>query len=153
MALNLTAPVHEFVARHHVMTLATQGSEGPWAAALFYVPDGDGLVFLSAPGSRHGRDIALQPRCAATIQGQEQDWSAIRGIQLEGVAATLEGAERERARQLYAGRFSFVRPGNAPDAILRALARVQWYRLAIARLFFIDNSRGLGQRQQFDAAP
>ena len=153
MALNLTAPAQDFLARHHVMTLATQGGDGPWAAALFYAADGDGLVFLSAPGSRHGRDLALQPRCAATIQGQEQDWSAIQGVQLEGLAAPVEGADRERARRLYADRFPFVRPGHAPDAIVRALARVQWYRLRIDRLLFIDNSRGLGQRQQFDAAP
>lgn len=153
MALNLPPAVQEFIARHHVMTLATQGDAGPWAAALFYAPDGDGLVFLSAPGSRHGRDLAVQPRCAATIQGQEQDWSAIRGIQLEGLAAPVEGADGERARRHYADRFDFVRPERAPDAILRALARVQWYRLEISRLFFIDNSLGLGQRQQFDAVP
>ncbi len=153
MALNLPPPVQEFLAGHHVMTLATQGGDGPWAAALFYAVDGDALVFLSAPGSRHGRDLALQARCAATIQGQERDWSAIQGIQLEGLAAPVEGAERERVRRLYAERFPFVRPGHAPDAIVRALARVQWYRLRISRLCFIDNSRGLGQRQQFDAAP
>lgn len=153
MALNLPPPVQDFLARHHVMTLATQGGDGPWAAALFYAADGDGLVFLSAPGSRHGRDLALQPHCVATIQGQEQDWSAIQGVQLEGVAAQLESAGRDRARRLYADRFAFVRPERASDAILRALARVQWYRLRISRLFFIDNSRGLGQRQQFDAAP
>ena len=39
--------------------------------------------------------------------------------------------------------------GQAPAAILEALARVQWYRLRVARLFFIDNSRGFGRRQQF----
>lgn len=152
MALNLTAPVRDFLARHHVMTLATQGGAGPWAAALFYATDGDALVFLSVPGSRHGRDIALQPRCAATIQGQEQDWRAIQGVQIEGVAAPLDGDDRDRARRRYAERFPFVRPEAGPDAIARALARVQWYRLRIDRLFFIDNARGLGQRQEFDAS-
>jgi len=131
------------------MTLATQGTDGPWAAALFYAPDGDDLVFLSAPSSRHGRDLAREPRCAATIQGQEQDWRSIRGLQIEGVAAAVEGAEREQARRVYGERFPFVQPGAAPAAIAEALVRVQWYRLRVARLLFIDNARGFGQRQEF----
>ena len=147
--LQLTEEVETFLRGHHVMTLATQGEQGPWAAALFYARDGDDLVFLSTPASRHARDLARDPRCAATIQGQEQDWRSIRGIQLEGVAAPLEGAQREPARRIYAERFAFVRPGVAPAAIVEALARVQWYRLRVARLFFIDNSRGFGRRQQF----
>jgi uncharacterized protein len=32
-----------------------------------------------------------------------------------------------------------------------ALARVRWYRLRISRLYFIDNARGFGQREQFDS--
>jgi uncharacterized protein YhbP (UPF0306 family) len=152
VALNLTEEVTAFLHGHHVMTLATQGAEGPWAAALFYAPDGDDLVFLSARTSRHGRDLASQPRCAATIQDQEQDWRSIRGIQLEGAAAQLAGAEGDEARRLYAERFAFVRPHLAPAAILEALARVQWYRLRVSRLLFIDNRRGFGKRQEFGAS-
>lgn len=149
MALKLPTDAADFLRGHHVMTLATQDAEGPWAAALFYACDGEDLVFLSAPASRHGRALAHDGRCAATIQDQEQDWRGIRGIQLEGVAVQLAGEERERARRLYAERFTFVRPQQAPAAILEALARVQWYRLRVQRLFFIDNSRGFGKRQAF----
>jgi uncharacterized protein YhbP (UPF0306 family) len=133
------------------MTLATQGSDGPWAAALFYVRDGDDLIFLSSPSSRHCRDLALQPRCAATIQSDAKDWRAIQGVQVEGAVSELQGVERSRAQQLYGERFPFVKPGSAPAAIALALARVRWYRLRITRLYFIDNQRGFGQRQQFDA--
>lgn len=151
MALNLPPQVADWLARHHVMTLATQGSEGPWAAALFYVRDGDDLIFVSSPSSRHCRDLALQPHCAATIQSQPDDWRSIQGIQIEGHAAELEAGERPRAQQVYSGRFPFVKPGGAPATIAAALARVRWYRLRISRLYFIDNERGLGQREQFDA--
>ena len=149
MALNLPEDAAAFLRAHHVMTLATQGPDGPWAAALFYAPVGDDLLFLSAPSSRHGRDLAREPRCAATIQGQEQDWRSIQGLQIEGVAAVLEGAAREQARSVYAERFPFVQPGSAPAAIAQALARVQCYRMRVARLLFIDNARGFGARQEF----
>lgn len=151
MALRLPPETAALLSQHHVMTLATQGDEGPWAAALFYVRDGDDLIFLSSPSSRHCRDLALQPRCAATIQSDAGDWRSIQGIQVEGEVAGLEGEERARAQRLYAERFPFVRPGAAPAAIVAALARVRWYRLRISRLYFIDNARGFGQRRQFDA--
>jgi uncharacterized protein len=151
MALSLTPAAAEYLSQHHVMTLATQGVEGPWAAALFYVRDGDDLIFVSSPASRHCRDLVLQPRCAATIQSEASDWRSIQGIQIEGRVSELEGDERSHAQQLYAQRFPFVRPGAAPAAIVSALARVRWYRLRISRLFFIDNSRAFGRREQFDA--
>lgn len=133
------------------MTLATQGDAGPWAAAVFYAVQGDDLIFLSSPATRHCIDLARDARCAATIQSQPEDWRSIQGVQIEGRVAELQGAALDAARDAYAARFPFVRPAGAPAAIVAALARVRWYRLRIARLWFIDNARGFGDRRQFDA--
>jgi uncharacterized protein len=150
MPLLLPQPVADYLSGHHVMTLATQGAEGPWAAAVFYVPDGASLVFLSSPGSRHGRHLAQDPRCAATIQDNVADWAQIKGIQLEGRVVELDGDERTGAMQRYGERFPIVgRLANAPAAIVEALAKVRWYRLVPERLCFIDNSRGFGHRDEF----
>lgn len=149
--MKLPPEVAEFLAAHHVMTLATQGAAGPWAAAVFYVPDGDDLVFLSSPSSRHCTDLAADPRCAATIQAETLEWRSIRGIQLEGEVAELQGDDRSRAQARYAEKFPFVRPGGMPAAIAAAFARVHWFRLRVSRLYFIDNSRGFGHRDQFDS--
>jgi len=147
--LNLPPEVAACLAQHHVMTLATQGGDGPWAAAVFYVADGDDLFFLSSPTTRHMRDLALEPRCAATIHSETHDWLAIQGLQIEGRVSELQGDDRQHARRRYAERFPFVRPAGAPDAIVAALARVRWYRLRIARLHFIDNRRAFGRRREF----
>jgi uncharacterized protein YhbP (UPF0306 family) len=151
MALKLPPAAADYLAEHHVMTLATQGADGPWAAAVFYVRDGDDLIFLSSPSSRHCRDLAAQPRCAATIQSEVAQWRAIQGIQIEGSVSELQADDKARAQQLYGERFPFVQPGGAPADIVLALARVRWYRLRMSRLYFIDNRRGLGRREQFDA--
>lgn len=151
MALNLPPEVTAFLQRHHVMTVATQDGDGPWAAALFYAAHGDDLIFLSSPTSRHSRHLARQPRCAATIQSQPQDWPSIQGVQLEGEVAELEGGDRDAAERRYGERFPFMRVAAVPGPIAEALARVRWYRLRIARLYFIDNRHGFGKRQQFDA--
>jgi uncharacterized protein YhbP (UPF0306 family) len=152
MALSLAPEVAAYLGAHRAMTLATQGSDGPWAAAVFYAVDGDDLFFMSSPTSRHCRNLALEPRCAAAIHSEADDWRAIKGIQLEGIVGELPAQERARAQSLYDERFPFARPAIAPAAIVRALARVRWYRLRIERLYFIDNARGLGTRDLYETA-
>jgi uncharacterized protein len=146
----LPPPVREFLAGHHVMTLATQGADGPWAAAVFYVEDDSGLLFLSSPRSRHAVHLAQDPRCAATIQDDQDDWTQIRGVQIEGHVAPLAGDAVRQARALYAQRFPVTGPlARVPAPLAEALARVHWYRLVPERLRFIDNGQGFGHREEF----
>lgn len=149
MPVMLPPQVAGYLADHHVMTLATQGAEGPWAAAVFYATEGASLIFLSAPGTRHCRNLALDARCAATIQEDYSDWTQIKGIQLEGRVIELEGDEEKRAQALYGEKFPVVGPlAKVPPAIVKALAKVRWYRLVPERFHFIDNSRGFGHRDE-----
>jgi uncharacterized protein len=146
----LPEPVLQFLARHHVMSLATQGSEGPWAAAVFYVHDDQGLVFLSSPGTRHCHNLALDARCAATIQQDYEDWPQIQGVQLEGRVQELSGDDQTQARQRYAQTYPIAGlAASVPAPIAKALAKVHWYRLRPDRLYLIDNTRGFGQRSEF----
>lgn len=143
--------VQVYLSAHHVMTLATAGDDGPWAAAVFYVHEDWALYFLSAPTSRHCGNIARSPRVSATIQEDYSDWREIRGVQLEGVATRLSGDEEKRIRGLYATKFPLL--GNladAPAAIVKALAKVGWYKLAPQRAYFIDNSVAFGHRDEID---
>lgn len=131
------------------MTLATQGPEGPWAAAVFYAWVDGALIFLSSPKSRHGANLAHDSRCAATIQEDYSDWQQIKGVQLEGQVEQLHGEDAARARAAYAEKFPIAGPlAMIPPAIAEAFARVSWYRLLPARMYFIDNSRGFGHREE-----
>lgn len=135
-----------YLEAHSVMTLATIGSQGPWAAAVFYASQGFDLIFLSAPTTRHVRDFEGNPQVAATIQEDYHDWRSIQGIQLEGEIELLRGALRKAAITNYGQKFPIVRQASA--MIAQALTRVQWYRLRPRQLYFIDNSRRLGHRDQ-----
>lgn len=136
------------MAGHHVVTLATHGPLGIWAAAVFYANEGFNLYFLSAGHTRHAQNIAASPRVAATIQADYTDWTEIKGIQLEGTVRLLAGQERVDGFSLYAKRFGFL---NQPvSAVEAALSRVNWYRLTPSRLYFVDNSRGFGHRDEID---
>lgn len=138
-----------YLREHHVVTLATQAADGPWAAAVFYVSDGFTLYFLSAPSTRHCIAIATHARVAATIQEDYADWPQIRGVQLEGSACELAGEEADRARRLYGEKYPLVgQLARAPAAIAAAIAKVRWYRIVPERLYFIDNSVRFGHRDE-----
>jgi uncharacterized protein YhbP (UPF0306 family) len=135
-----------YLANHQVMTLATSGPQGLWAAAVFYANLDFSLYFLSAGHTRHAQNITAEPRVAAAIQEDYKDWPAIQGIQLEGVVRLLEGTNRADAIGRYTAKYPFIAQAN--EQIQRGLARVNWYCLEPDRLYFIDNSKGLGHRDE-----
>lgn len=145
----LRAKALAYLASHHVMSLATTGPDGVWSAAVFYVNDGFTLYFLSAQSTRHSQNAALQPAAAATIQEDYHEWRAIKGIQLEGRISLIEGAERAAAIVKYGLKFPLV--GNlkqAPAAVVKAMSKISWYKMVPSRLYMIDNSLGLGHRDE-----
>lgn len=135
-----------YLQQHRVMTLATHGPGGMWAAAVFYASEGFDFYFLSAGHTRHARNIADSPRIAATIQEDYADWAAIQGIQLAGVVTKLSGIEQLKAITLYQTKFTFL--AQATTIIQAAFEKVNWYRLRPYQLYFVDNSQGFGHRDE-----
>ncbi|MDT8306500.1 MAG: pyridoxamine 5'-phosphate oxidase family protein [Anaerolineae bacterium] len=135
----------DYLAANHVMTLATYGHDGVWAAAVFYAHRAFELYFLSADHTRHVRHIEENPRVAAAIHEQQRDWSAICGIQLEGIVTRLAGASRAEAFARYLARFPSI---TAEPELSAPFARVSWFRLVPDRLYFVDNRVALGHRDE-----
>ncbi len=149
----LSARVRHYLRAHNVATLATCNGDDLWAAAVFYVCEGSSLYFLSSVTSRHALNLAANPRVALTVQEDYADWLDIKGVQLEGEVIELAGQEEDRARKLYGEKFPVVGLlAKAPAAIVKALAKVRWYKVVPRRLYFIDNSQGLGHRDEVDLA-
>ncbi len=146
----LRRTVRAYLAAHNVLSLATHGPEGPWAASVFYVHLGWTLYFLSAPGTQHSQNLAARPHVAATINPDHSDWREIRGVQLEGTAA-LVASDGERAAGLsaYRGKYAFLDQATG-TSLEQALERVQLYRIVPSRLLFVDNSKEFGHREEVD---
>jgi hypothetical protein len=66
------------------MTLATVGEDGPWAAAVFYAHDDCASISSPRRPRATRRTWRAEPRVAATIQRDYDDWPGIRGLQLVG---------------------------------------------------------------------
>ena len=146
MARELRDVALDYLHQHQVMTLATVGADGPWAAAVFYVNSNFTFYFLSAAHTRHAQNFLDHPHVAATIQEDYKDWPAIKGIQLEGLVSRLQGQQKRQALSMYEQKYPFM--SNAPAQIRSALAHVYWYQLQPQRLYLIDNSKGLGHRDE-----
>lgn len=140
---------------HSTATLATNGPDGPWAAAVFFASDSAlRLYFLSDQRTRHGRDLIASPEVAVAINADCRDWTEIRGLQIAGRVAVLDGAAREDALTRYLGKFPAVAqmleaPRNADETtIAKRLGSASLYCLTPSWIRLIDNSRGFGFKEE-----
>ncbi len=142
----------DFLAEHHVMTLATAGP-GPHAAAVMYAHREFALYWVSDPETRHSQEIVATGEIAATINRDYADFTEIRGLQLSGPAAMLEdGAAAEGLVEL-SHKFPFFEQfAGAQGKLAGALAKARVWRFDPARIVFVDNSRGFGFKETLEIA-
>ena len=148
----LREQVLDYLKHHNTMTLATCAGDTPWAATVFFASDELRLFFFSAPESRHGQNLAANSKVAVTIQEDYHDWRAIKGIQLEGRVALVDGViEKAKAMAIYARKYpEVIKLFTDPESgiFYRAFVKVKFYCVAPERLYFIDNEQGFGKRQE-----
>jgi len=109
------------------------------------------LIFLSAPHTRHCKNLFVNPEVAASISEDYSRWNEIKGFQLQGRVRQLPESDVPSAIETYSKKFA-VTGDDAPIEISRALDRISWFALNVNEIYFIDNSKGLGHRDQLDAS-
>jgi len=147
--------VLDYLDCHHAMSLATVGSDGlPHAAALFYINRGVTIYFVSSPLSRHGVNLAQNAHASATINEDYADWHLIKGIQMEGMVKAVGGIwENGRLALSFVKKFPdvadfFSTPQRLGEKIFSKVEGVRFYELIPSRIYFIDNARGFGHRDE-----
>ena len=152
MSNELKEQILDYLRSHNTMTLATTVGDLPWAATVFFASEDLHLYFFSAPDSRHCQNLAANPRVAVTIQEDYQDWRKIKGIQLEGRVALVDGVlKKTKAMAIYAAKYPeiiklFTNPANG--LFYKAFLKVKFYCVMPDKVFFIDNAQGFGKRQE-----
>lgn len=152
MSDDLKRQILEYMQAHNTMTLATSSGDVPWAATVFYASNDLHLYFFSAPDSRHCQNLAANARVAVTIQEDYHDWRQIKGIQLEGAVTLVDGVlEKAKAMAVYARKYPgiiklFTDPGSG--GFYKAFLKVKFYCVTPQRVFYIDNEKGFGKRQE-----
>lgn len=152
MVLSTTEAASEYLNNHSVLCLATTRGSQPWVSPVFYALWGEKLVFLSAPHTRHARNLVENSRVSASVQEDYHNWQEIKGVQLEGVAQLVSDQHISEVVQCYSRKFP-VTGDQAPPEIASAIDKIKWYQLQPSLIYFIDNSVGLGYREQIYPVP
>ena len=133
----------EYMGSKNTLTMATCGSDGPWAATLTYVNDEADVFVWTRPGSSTARHVDENPTVAFAIDEYTEDWRDTKGIQARGQCSVVEGEDIARVADLFGQKFPELRPGGT--------SAVVFYRISPSSLEYIDNSRGVDEAGDFGA--
>ncbi|OGD94937.1 hypothetical protein A3F02_02810 [Candidatus Curtissbacteria bacterium RIFCSPHIGHO2_12_FULL_38_9b] len=104
---DLPSLIQEILRDTREMVLATCADSVPWTATLVFGHDENlNLYWMSQENTRHSRELAKNPKVAATINKPPTGENA-KGLQIEGNAYKLETAE-----EIGAAREFFVKRGG-----------------------------------------
>lgn len=126
-----------YLKRNHVVSLCTMSSDELWCASCFYLFDVEsmGLIIMSDPHTRHGKQALTNPQVAGTIAAQTKNIALIQGIQYTGQLHLLSGEDEQRAREQYVQRFPIAKLTSAP-----------LWRLSFDEIKMTDNKLGFGKK-------
>ena len=132
--MELDKKIEQFIAKHHVMTLATSTKDGnPYCCNAFYAfrSDDNALIFTTDLTTHHGQMMSQNPRVAASIVLETRTVGKVQGLQITG---TIKPAA-EGDRMAYIKSF--------PDA---AVADLALWRFEADFMKLTDNTLGFGKK-------
>ncbi|MCW6006497.1 pyridoxamine 5'-phosphate oxidase family protein [Micromonospora sp. CPCC 205371] len=96
------ATVPRLLAEHRYLVLGTADDDGrPWVTPVFYAADGEHrVVWVSAPDSRHSRNIAARPDVAITVFDTHAPIGGAEALYLEAIADPVVDDARATALAL-----------------------------------------------------
>jgi uncharacterized protein YhbP (UPF0306 family) len=129
----------DFIAEHHVLTLAVSNNNQPWCATCFYtyLPALNLFVFTSDHDTRHIRDVVTSENyeVAGAIALETRITGKIRGIQFRGLIHELNGQELKLGKAAYLKSFPIAR-----------LATLHLWGVVPDYIKMTDNRLGFGKK-------
>lgn len=149
-AVDLRTVLFGLLEESRVMTLATSGPHGPWAAPVLYAwepSDPPLLYFMSRLGTRHVQDALRTGQAAAAIH--PPDTRPLRGVQMRGTVLLLSGEAAARAIQRYLLRFPSARGRFPVEDILEEQGEIRFFCFRPEQAFVLSEPHfGWGVRRE-----
>ena len=130
--------IERFIAKHHLLTLATCKENQPFCCSSFYAYDKETKSFIIAGDEKttHIQNIMTNKKVAANIHLETKEIGKIEGLQIEG---TLTRCEDKRLQKLYFKAFPYA----------LAMQPTLW-QLRPTRFKLTDNRLGFGKKVTYD---
>ena len=128
--------IAKFLARHHVMTLATVDDGGrAWCSNEFYAFDSGRamLIFTSSADTAHAAHMSANPEVAASVVLETRVVGRVQGCQIRGRAALGDDGARRR----YLRRFPYA---------AAMLTDAEVWAVTVDYVKFTDNTLGFGKK-------
>lgn len=124
--------VERFLAKHHVLSLATSG-ERLWCASIFFAYDEEAVAFIVAsdPTTEHMNNVVKNIKVAGTVALETKMVGKIQGIQFAGAMEKCPGELKSR----YFEAFPYARVMNPTLWIIR-----------LDEVKMTDNTLGFGKK-------
>jgi uncharacterized protein YhbP (UPF0306 family) len=131
------ATVPRLLAQHRYLVLGTADANGrPWVTPVFYATDGEHRVlWVSAPDSRHSRNIAARPEVAITVYDTRAPIGGAEALYLEATAESVAGDARVEALAVLNSRLPDSHQLGTDD--LEPSGPLQVYEAAITQHFVL----------------
>jgi uncharacterized protein YhbP (UPF0306 family) len=131
--------IEAFLAKHHLLSLATAADNTPQSASLFYAYDAENVAFIVASDGKteHIRNILLNNMVAGTVALETDAVGKIEGIQFKG----LMHAVSQEEGALYFKRFPYARVMDP-----------QLWKIELADIKLTDNRLGFGKKLYWQRA-
>ncbi|MBQ5701451.1 MAG: pyridoxamine 5'-phosphate oxidase family protein [Alistipes sp.] len=126
--------ITSFIARHHVLTLATATADGmPYCAACFYAYDKERnvIVFTTDDTTTHGQQMIANANVACAINLETRVVGKVQGLQVCGVVR--RGDEQDKST--YIKRFPYA-----------AVAPLNIWAIEPSFMKLTDNTLGFGKK-------
>ena len=126
--------ITSFIARHHVLTLATATADGmPYCAACFYAYDKERnvIVFTTDDTTTHGQQMIANANVACAINLETRVVGKVQGLQICGVVR--RGDEQDKST--YIKRFPYA-----------AVAPLNIWAIEPSFMKLTDNTLGFGKK-------
>lgn len=126
--------ITRFIAKHHVLTLATVGEGGEaWVANCFYAYDRKRnlFIFTSDSATRHGSEMSFNSRVALSVVRETRIVGCVQGAQIVGNAHPAD----DEAHKAYIKRFPYA-----------VVAPLTLWMVEPTLIKFTDNTLGFGKK-------
>jgi general stress protein 26 len=141
--------IEELLRAHNILTLATLRDDGyPQATTVAYVHGGLTIYVGVSKQSQKVRNVERCNKVSLTIDGDEPDWSRIRGLSMAATAEQVTNAdELQRVSTLMLQKFPQIRDLPASE-----LANVAILRIVPKVISVLDYTKGFGHSELVEMA-
>jgi uncharacterized protein YhbP (UPF0306 family) len=131
--------IEAFLAKHHLLSLATVAKNAPQSASLFYAYDAENIAFVVASDRKteHIQNVLVNDNIAGTVALETDAVGKIEGVQFKGLMRAI--SQEEGA--LYFKRFPYARVMNP-----------QLWQIVLTDMKLTDNRLGFGKKLYWQRA-